>query len=304
MEAAEFVPAERFAHLMLRPRELSALCLLFGATAWGLAWYPYRVLETRGIGGIEALLWTYLAAIAVTTALLPRAWAELRDRPGWGLAIAAAAGFTNIAYVLAVLRGDVLRVLLMFYLAPLWTVPLARLILRERLDRSAAAAIACALAGAAATLWRPDSGYPLPDSAPDWLALSAGFAFALTNVTTRAAAALGDGAKVLAPSLGVVLLALPWLAFHRSPELADGRSGGTLAIIVATGVLLAAIAAAVQYGVTHMRANRAIVVMLFEIVVGAASSTLIAGERVTGSEVAGGLLIAGASLFAVRERRG
>ena len=41
-----------------------------------------------------------------------------------GLAI----GWSNLAYVLGILEGEVMRVLLLFYLAPLWTVPIARIV--------------------------------------------------------------------------------------------------------------------------------------------------------------------------------
>ena len=59
-----------------------------------------------------------------------------------GLAI----GWSNLAYVLAVLEGEVMRVLLLFYLAPLWTVPIAWILLGEKLDRASSAAMALALA--------------------------------------------------------------------------------------------------------------------------------------------------------------
>jgi drug/metabolite transporter (DMT)-like permease len=41
------------------------------------------------------------------------------------LLIALVAGGCNLGYVLATVHGEVMRVLLLFYLAPLWTVLLA-----------------------------------------------------------------------------------------------------------------------------------------------------------------------------------
>ena len=49
--------------------------------------------------------------------------------------------------------GDVVRVVLLFYLMPLWTVLLARVVLGERLTRAAALRVALGAAGAAIVLW-------------------------------------------------------------------------------------------------------------------------------------------------------
>jgi uncharacterized membrane protein len=45
----------------------------------------------------------------------------------WLAALGLAAGWTNLAYVLAMLQGEVVRVLLLFFLSPLWTVVFARI---------------------------------------------------------------------------------------------------------------------------------------------------------------------------------
>lgn len=281
---------------------LAVAGLLFGASAWGLLWFPYRWLDGHGVGGVEASLLTYAISALLTAVLYPSALGDMRAQPGWALAIALCAGWTNLAYVLAVLRGEVVRVLLLFYLAPLWTVPLARIVLGERLDRWGGAAVATALAGAAVTLWKPGAGLPAPRDAADWLGLSAGFGFALTNVATRAARRLVLGAKVLAPALGVIALSSGWLVWHGGSPIPSPVSAQTVGWLAGTGVALGAIAMAVQYGVTHVKANIAIVVMLFEIVVGAASSAWLAGERLTLAGAVGAVLIVGASFLALRSR--
>jgi hypothetical protein len=54
----------------------------------------------------------------------------------WVLVLAA--GTTNATFNWAVTIGDVVRVVLLFYLMPLWAVLLARLLLKERLTRAGA----------------------------------------------------------------------------------------------------------------------------------------------------------------------
>ena len=35
-------------------RLLPSMALLCGAVVWGLIWYPYRVIEAAGMGGVTA----------------------------------------------------------------------------------------------------------------------------------------------------------------------------------------------------------------------------------------------------------
>src|SRR4030067_456467 len=96
-----------------------------------------------------------------------------------------AAGWTHIAFVDAVRLGDILRVLLVFFLSPLWTVILGRIVLGERLSRIALISLLFAMGGALIMLWDPGIGVPWPRDSADWFALSAGFAFAGSNVLVR-----------------------------------------------------------------------------------------------------------------------
>ena len=57
---------------------------------------------------------------------------------------------------------------------------------------------------------------------------------------------------------------------------------------------------AVQYGLTRVSANRAIVIYLFELVVTAVSAWLLAGEALTVKEWCGGAMIIAAGLLSER----
>ena len=95
------------------------------------------------------------------------------------------AGWTNLAYVLGVIHGEIMRVLLLFYLAPLWTIVFSRLLLNEVFSLHGYLVIVFSLAGAMVMLWQPETGFSLPSSYGDWMGLSAGFMFALSNVLSR-----------------------------------------------------------------------------------------------------------------------
>lgn len=279
---------------------VAVVALVTGAFVWGVIWYPYRSLAAAGVGGIGATTATYAVALAAVL-LLGRPGLFRVRAPGTMLALALAAAGCNIGYVLATLTGEVMRVLLLFYLAPLWTVLLARGLLGERLTRVGGAVVVLSLAGAATMLWRPQLGWPVPRDGADWLGLGAGFSFALFNVLSRRAAAVPVEQRLLVSFAGVagcgallhVLLALPLpVAGLVRPEV--------LLLLLLLGGLLLVINRVVQFGLEHTPANQAIVIMLSEVGFAGVSAWLLAGEAMGGQEWAGGAMIVAASLFSAR----
>jgi drug/metabolite transporter (DMT)-like permease len=272
--------------------------LLAGATVWGLIWYPYRVLEAAGLSGVLASALTYSVALALGVLLL--AARRRRERPSWWLlAVGLSSAGCNIGYVLGMLHGEVMRVLLLFYLAPLWTVFLARLLLGERAGRVGLAVIALSLAGAAVMLWQPRLGLPLPGNAAEWLGLAAGFLFALANVlirrTPQHSIELKSGAVFLCTAAVGALAAL----FEPRASLA-AMAAMHWGLVAGLGIVLLTVNLAVQFGLTHVPANRAIVIFMFELAVAAVSAWLLAGETMGLKEWLGGAMIVAASALAAQ----
>src|SRR5512146_2289283 len=153
---------------------------LSGALVWGLIWFPYRALQDAGISGALATVLTSALAILVGAFMLPRAWRERRSA-GWGMLwLLLSSGWANLGFVLGMLGGEVMRVLLLFYLAPLWTILFSYWLLGERLNHYGYLVMALSLGGAMVMLWEPQIGLPLPQNLAEWIGLSAGVAFALS----------------------------------------------------------------------------------------------------------------------------
>lgn len=276
--------------------------LLVGASVWGVIWYPYRLLEQDGLSGVLAGAATYAVALLFGIGALGRRWRGMAHTWRSFLPLALVAGWTNLSYVLAVIDGEVMRVMLLFYLAPLWTLLFARLLLDERAGPRGLSVIALSLCGAMVMLWQPGMGIPLPASTAEWLGLSAGMGFALTNVLTRRAAHLTLEEKSFAVWGGVALLALIFLPLQAAPlPEASVWNAQTAWLIVSIGLVLMLTTLLVQHGVTHMPAMRASVIFLFELVVAAVSSYFLAGEALGTREWVGGAMIVAATLFAPQE---
>ncbi len=281
------------------PALYPVLSLLLGASLWGLVWYPMRLLEAAGLQGIWLVLILYGSALLVSLVPLRDAFAG-HDRFSLGLLLLAlAAGWTNIAFVLAVLQGNILRVMLLFYLSPLWAVLMAWLFLGERLSFLSLSSLGLALIGAAIMLWNPGMGLPWPQGRIDWLAISAGVAFAVANVTTRKLAHISIAAKSLSTWLGVVAVALALVVLLGLPAPRAGTQVFFAAVVLGgTGIL--GMTWLVQYGVTHMPVHRSAVIMLFELAVGAISQQALTNEHMALREWIGGVLIAVAAYVSAR----
>ena len=279
------------------PASAPTWALLAGAALWGVVWYPYRLLAQSGFDGIWATVATYGTALIVGVAIFPREAARLRHMPPLALLMGLAIGWSNLAYVLGILDGEVMRVLLLFYLAPLWTVPLAWLVLRERLDAPGVAVMALAFAGAMAMLWKPSLGVPWPTARAEWLGLAAGFLFALGNVLIRRLSTMTDAGKSIVIWAGVTFAALVHAPASSVGAMELGHAlRAQWPLVAAIGIVLVAMSLALQYGLARMPANRAIVILLSELVVAAIAAYALAGETLRAQDWLGGALIVAASL--------
>lgn len=284
---------------------LPAAGLLFGALVWGVIWYPYRMLEQAGTSGVLATFVTYLIALLIGVALSGAVWREFRVA-GWsGFLLILGAGWSNFGYVLATLEGEIMRVLLLFYLAPLWTVGFAHFLLGETLNRYGYGVVGLSLAGAIVMLWRPELGLPLPQNRAEWIGLSAGLTFALTNVLVRRATHLSIPFKSAAIWFGTVFITFIALLYQGNiSEQLSFVAPQSWPLLAFIGAVLCLTSFIVQYGLTRTPANRAIVIFLFELVFAAVFSYFLVDEKMDGQEIAGALLIVSASLISGKLQNG
>jgi drug/metabolite transporter (DMT)-like permease len=275
---------------------IPVVALLTGATVWGLIWYPYRALDYAGVGGAAATTLTYAGAFVLGLAVL-----RPRFQLSWMLAaIGLTAGWANVGFTIAVIYGDVMRVVLLFYLAPIWTIVFARWLLEERLSAAGYALMVLAVAGAGVMLWQPQRGWPIPGTAAEWLALSAGAMFALSNVLIRKTLKLTIELKVMAVFFGGAVIGAICVAGAPASAQAFALPSDAAVLLVLLTLVILAVNVAVQYGLTQISANRAIVIYLFELVVTAIAAWLLADEVLELQEWCGGIMIIAAGLLSDR----
>jgi drug/metabolite transporter (DMT)-like permease len=297
-----------------RATRLAALALVFNAFVWGTSWWPLRHLQAAGLHPLWATAIVFTLGSLAIAAARPRALGQVLRTPALWLLVGAA-GLTNAAFNWAIVIGDVVRVVLLFYLMPIWAVLLARFVLGERLTRGAALRIALGVVGAAIVLWPPGAGasptttglaaqLPLPRTLADWLGIVGGASFAFNNVMLRREAQRSEEGRALAMFGGGAVVAAALAAALTATGVALPPPPPAAPWLLLTAALTVAFLAgnlALQYGATRLPANRTAVVMLSEVLFASLSAVLLGGGSLSGRLVVGGAFIVAGALLAALE---
>lgn len=284
---------------------LAAWALVLNALVWGLSWWPFRELQQAGLHPLWATALIYGVTLAGLTLARPRLWGLLLRHPML-LALVLASGLTNVGFNWAVATGDVVRVVLLFYLMPAWSVLAAWGLLGERPGPASLGRLALALTGVVIVLKTPDSPWPVPSSRPDWLALLGGLSFALTNVLLRRLRDTPELGRMLAMFAGGGLLALLGAVLGGMGGLVPpppAAATGWLALTGATSLAFLGANLALQYGAARLAAATTALVMLTEVVFASVSSVLMGTAELQARTLLGGALILAAALWAAWPER-
>ena len=280
---------------------MPALALSLNALVWGVSWWPFRTLQNHGLHPMWATAIIYIFAITCLTVFRPAAWRGLLKHPAlWWLVLAA--GLANMGFNWAVTVGDVVRVVLLFYLMPGWVVLLAWPLLGERPTAGSLLRLALALAGVVIVLKTPGSNWPLPESLADWLALMGGFSFALTNILLRKLNHTPEPSRMLAMFGGGAVLALGAAVMGMGAGLVTSPPVPNLqwaSVAIALSLAFLAGNLALQYGAARLSASATSLIMLLEVVFASVSSVLLGAGELSPRTLLGGGLILLASLLSV-----
>ena len=279
--------------------ELKAkLACLYAGAVWGLFWIHLRALEDAGING----LWiTVVYFLIPTICLIPIVLSRWQHVKQGGISLQLTtmlSGGALLLYSTSIVYTDVVRAMLLFYLTPIWATILARIFLGDLITPSRIIAMLMAILGML-TIFGLGARFPIPQNIGDWLGIGSGFLWAVAMVRIRmseshSAIELTAGffqwslifsagaAFLLAPSqipkLEQVLPALPLLLIF-------------MALLVLPGTY------ASLWGPKYLSPGVVGLLFMTEIIVGAISVALLAGEPFGIRELMGVLLIAGASML-------
>ncbi|MFC5520305.1 DMT family transporter [Polaromonas jejuensis] len=273
--------------------------LVLNAFVWGVSWWPLRELQGHGLHPLWATALVYLVVVSGLLTVRFKAWRGFAAHPQlWCLALAA--GLTNMGFNWAVTVGDVVRVVLLFYLMPAWSVLVAWVVLGEKPSASSLLRLLLAMSGVLVVLKTPDSPWPVPQDVTDWLAIMGGFSFAVTNALLRKCGHTPSASRMLAMFGGSGLMAVVAALLGMSQQLvpAPALQAAGIPVVLGLGLALMASNAALQYGAARLAAGTTAIVMLTEILFASLSSAALGAAQFSPRVLLGGSLIVLAAALA------
>ena len=284
---------------------LAVLALALNALVWGLSWWPLRQLDVDGLHPLWTTACVFTLATVVLSFISPSGWLHFKQHPQlWWLM--AASGLTNVGFNWAVTTGDVVRVVLLFYLMPTWSLLLAWWLLGERPTRGALTRLGLALMGVVLVLKTPESPWPLPQDLSDLLAILGGFCFALTNIWLLRLQHTSESSRMIAMFSGGALMAVACAVLATLAGVAAWvpHASVTEQMLTWSPWVLGLSAAflvsnfALQYGAARLSAHTTAMVMMSEVVFASVSSVALGASTLTWRVGLGGGMIVLAALLA------
>ncbi len=286
-------------HTSKRSALLAAGALVINAFVWGVSWWPLRELQALGLHPLWTTSLVYFVVFAGLLVFYRGSLKGFIAHPQLWL-LAFASGMTNVGFNWAVAVGDVVRVVLLFYLMPAWSVLVAWALLGEKPTAMSLLRLVIAMAGVLIVLKAPDAAWPVPQGLPDWLAIMGGFSFALTNVMLSKLSHTPTGSRMLAMFAGGAVLAAGAALVGMAQHIVPAPALHGIAPLLVLGLSLAFLISnsALQYGAARLVATTTALVMLTEILFASGSAALLGAATFTPRIWLGGSLIVLAALMA------
>jgi len=274
---------------------LAVTILFISSIGWGLTWLPIKSINQMGLDGMSLVL---IAFASAGTLLAPFLWKQRRHWQGQFtnlMLIALFGGLANLLFQSALVHGNVVRVMILFYLLPVWSVLGGWYFLKEKPDWIRGMAVVISVTGAVLILNIESSTF----SGLSWIdamAIGSGMTFAMNNILFRKTAAQPLASKVSAMFLGCAVLIGAYMAMQSSNiALPDNLSPIYAALY---GILfLSLITFGTQWGVTQLEAGRAALIIVMELVVAVISVAILTDISLTLREIGGALLVMTAAII-------
>jgi len=289
----------------MNPR-FAVLILFISSAGWGLTWLPLKKLNDMGLDSLQLIFIAFISGALILFPWLFREYHQWKHKIRFILMIALAGGFANASFQAAIYHGDVVRVMILFYMLPVWSVIGGKIFLKEHIDGRRILAVLLCLSGAFIILdvWHTSwQGITYVD----FLAIGSGIGLAATNLLFRFTQETPLASKVASIFIGCALIIGSVLIFQyvflNTPVKALPANELAIPYAMLYGaVWLALITLGTQWGVTQMEAGRSAIIIVMELVTAVLSIAILTHVDLKPYEIVGGILVVSAALLeGVRE---
>ena len=287
-----------------RPDLLPSVVLALIGMSWGVFWLPMRLLDEIGLGGAWATLAVFATALVL---LFPVIIARRRRLAAGGTSLLVTGMITGAAFALyatALVLTEVVYTILLFYLTPVWSTLLGRIMLGEKITRRRLLALILGIAGLFVILGF-DRGLPLPRNIGDWMALLSGIGWAYGSLRLYRSENASAWESTSAFFAGGLLITLVGVLIP-----IDVTTPSSESLVAATPWLFLLVAAylvpsmlVLLWAASRLSPGRVGLLLMGEVVVGVISAALLTDEPFGGRELIGTILIVSAGVIEVTRRQ-
>ncbi|QSP95177.1 DMT family transporter [Marinobacter salinisoli] len=277
----------------------SAIVLVTGIL-WGIYWLPVRALGDMGLTGAWGTVAITLATVLLLLPFAVKHRRQLRRVHPVALISIALGGAAFTLYSVGFMYGRVAIIILLWFLSPVWSTLIGRYLMGWPTPRLRIVAIAVGLAGLFVMLGA-DGGMPLPQGIGEWMALAAGilWAFSTTGIRVKSNIEAMPSTFIFAVGAAVTALILAPL-LEPLPSLALAETPPVVGLALLTGGLWWGLnLVGLMWATARLEPARVCILLMSEVLFGAVSAAVLAGEALHPAEVAGGVIVLVAGLLEV-----
>lgn len=267
---------------------------VYSGLIFGIYWIPLRILDESGFDGI----WAVALFSAISFLFIAPYVVTHRDGfiPG-SFRLHINAGLSGIAFVFyasAFIYTEVVRVIILFYLMPIWGFLLARVVTGEKITGVRWLSMALGLAGLVA-ICGVEKGFPVPSNLGDWMALIAGIIWAGTSMsilTDRHEPVNYTIAFLFWSAVAAIIMCLiATSSGYLSPPEWGNLTDLMIWLIPFIIIIVIPAAFATMYGPSQLNPGTLGLLFMTEISVGTTTAAIFAGEPFGVKEITGVIFI-------------
>ena len=271
---------------------LASVIVLCVGVFWGVYWVPVRAIAALGLDGAWGTGAITLAAMLFLLPFVAGKTHLFRDT-GWvGVVSIALGGAAFALYSIGFLYGKVALVVLLWFFSPVWSVLIAKFVLRWQVPTLRLIAIGVGLAGLFVMLGGEGS-VPVPRSLGEWMAFVGGLVWAAATAGMRLKSRVPPLPAAFIFAAGATLTSFAFAPFLEPlPAIAAADATRIGITVLATGGLWWGLSiAGLMWATIRLDPARVGILLMPEVIFGALTAAIFAGETLSASEMIGGGLV-------------
>ena len=279
---------------------------------WGTYWIPLRFINDNNNNSVWPIAISFiLLALILGNGIVKSIKNTLIKKNYFFLLGSFFAALGIGLYSESLLRGEIAKVVVLFYLAPIWGTIFARYILNESFGINRILSIILGLIGLEIIVGI-EKGILFPSSLVEWIAIFAGICWSLGTTLFHLAKTTTSNEKTALTGLmvGILFLFFCLIPGGRNLELPLSITNLNLDIIYFWIILFSILWLLPSIYLTYLSVEildpgRINILLAFEVVVGFISATLLTSELIGFRELVGGLFVISAcfaDVFFIRKK--